>query len=43
MSMSTDIMYELYGRQQFQEKLLELLTEITHRLIAVEQCVRDLK
>jgi len=43
MSMSHDILYELYGRQQFQNSLLELLTEITHRLIAIEKTLEALK
>lgn len=40
--MSHDIMYELYGRQHFQKAVLELLTEITHRLIAIEKTLGEL-
>lgn len=31
------MMWELYQRKKFNEDLLELLTEIVHRLVAIEQ------
>ncbi len=31
------MMWELYQRKKFNEDLLELLTEIVHRLIAIEE------
>jgi hypothetical protein len=41
--MMQEVYWEMFGREKFNQNLLALLTEITHRLIALEEAVKVVK